>query len=213
MRAISFTALSLCLALAAGPALAQSVTAYDETWHRANFWSGEYPYGFSVAKTTIVQLRPTLDPQAEKSVSCELPAGATYQPWNRARVEEQGLAFVSFTRIAEYKVTEPFEISLYRHDDGSEKIVSFERGDIWRYLVYFAEGSFVMEFDGVLYDAGQDMFDQSDQIGDASGYDEWLRINCPNNQWGWLFMGDISLGNSEFVSANIVEFGVSADLD
>jgi hypothetical protein len=70
-----------------------------------------------------------------------------------------------------------------------------------------------MEYDSVEYDGNQDLFEVSEQMGDTNGYEEWLRINCPNNQWGWLFMGDISLDEGNFVSPNITEFGTSKDLE
>jgi hypothetical protein len=212
MRTLTLLA-AFALAFASVPALAQSVEAYDDTWYRADFWSGEYPDGFSVVKSTTVQLRPALDPKAEKSISCELPQGATYQPWNHDRVEAQGLSFASFTRIATYKLTKPYETSFYRHDDASEVKVSLKVGDTFRYLVYFGEGAFLMEYEGVQYDGDQDLFEHAEQEGDTNGYEEWLRINCPNNQWGWLFMGDIVLDQGNFVSPNITEYGMSKDLE
>ena len=206
--------LALVAALLAGaPALAQDIEDYDDSWHRASFWSGEYPAGFTVVKDTTIQLRPRLDPKAEKTIACDLPARATYQPWNRERVEEQGLTFISFTRIGDYKVTKPFEGTLYRNLDATEVKVSLQPGDTWRYLVYFGEGAFLMEYDGVRYDGSQDLVDNSQQMGDAAGYHEWLRINCPNNQWGWLFMGDISLDDDNFASPNITGYGEAKDLD
>ncbi len=213
MRKLVLAAVVAQFVLAAVPALAQSVDAYDEGWHRAPFWSGEYPGGFSVAKTTIVKLRPSLDPKAERTIACELPQGATYQPWNGDRVESQGLSFTSFTKIAEYKMTKAFETSLYRHDDATEVKVSLKPGDTWRYLVYFAEGAFLMDYEGVEYDGNQDLFEYAEQEGDSNGYEEWLRINCPDNQWGWLFMGDIKMDEGSFVSPNITEYGTSKDLD
>jgi hypothetical protein len=211
MYLISLAAAAVALALAAAPALAQS--AYDEGWYRAPFWSGEYPGGFSVVQTTTVQLRPSLDPAAERSIACELPQGATYQIWNLKRVEEQGLGFASFSRIAEYKMTEDYEATIYRRDDASEAVIPFKEGDTWHYLVYLAEGAFLMEHDGVEYDANQDLFEHAEQIGDTNGYEEWMRINCPNNQWGWLFMGDITIGEGAFVTPNITGYGESKDLE
>ena len=49
MRSVPFV-LAAALALTAAPAFAQSVEAYDDTWHRATFWTGEYPAGFTVLK-------------------------------------------------------------------------------------------------------------------------------------------------------------------
>ena len=72
MRYALLTAAAV-LTLATGPALSQSVESYDDSWYRASYWSGEYPNGFSVAKTTTIQLRPSLDPKAAKTIACELP--------------------------------------------------------------------------------------------------------------------------------------------
>jgi hypothetical protein len=210
MRKLWLAALAASLTLLTAPAFAQS--QYDESWYRAPFWSGEYPGGFSVVKTTTVQLRPALDPKTEKTVACELPQGATYQLWNQPRVEEQGLFFVSYSKIAEYKITKPYETTFYRHLDGTEVKVSLKEGDTFRYLVYFGEGAFLMEYDGVEYDSDQDLFEHAEQEGDTNGYEEWLRINCSNNQWGWLFMGDITLDDGTFVSPNITEYGMAEDL-
>jgi len=212
MKTIILAAVS-ALVLSSASVLAQEVESYDDTWYRASFWSGEYPAGFTVVKDTTVQLRPRLDPSAEKTIACDLPARATYQPWNRERVEEQGLTFVSFTRIGDYRVTKPFAGSFYRNDDATQVDVSLKPGDTWRYLVYFAEGAFLMEYEGVRYDGNQDLIGYSQQMGDAAGYHEWLRINCPNNQWGWLNMGDISLDDDSFASPNITGYGEAKDLD
>lgn len=213
-KIVAVSVVALAVPLSLSPAIAQSVPAYDEAWHRGSFWSGEYPGGFTVLKDVTVQLRPALDPQAEKSIACDLPAKATYQAWNAKRVTEQGLAFVSFTEIDEMKVTTDYEAVLYREDDYSEVSVAFAPGDQWRYLAYFAEGTFLMEHEGVRYSGDQSLVDVSEAVRPGErGYDEWLRINCPNNQWGWLFMGDVVVDDVTFASPNITEYGASADLD
>lgn len=198
------------MVLAGSSALAAT---YDDTWYRAPFWSGEYPDGFSVVKSTTVQLRPTLDKDADKTIACDLPQGSTYQPWNQSRVEEQGLTFVSFTKIGDYKMLKPLETTLYRRTDATELQVKLSKGETWRYLVYLGEGAFLMEYKGEEFDGNPDMLDASEQEGDASGYEEWLRINCPNNQWGWLYMGDVTLDDGTFVAPNITNYGESKDLE
>ena len=79
--------------------------------------------------------------------------------------------------------------------------------------VYFGEGAFLMEYNGVQYDGDQDLFDHAEQEGDANGYEEWLRINCSNNQWGWLYMSEITLDDGTFVGPNITEYGTAKDLE
>lgn len=212
MRKISI-ALAGVAALLAVPAFAQST--YDESWYQAPFWSGEYPGGFSVLKDATVELRPALDPKAEKSIACDLPAKATYQVWNNARVEEQGLHFVSFTRIADYRIRDAYTTTLYNSAEGTQVELIFKPGDIWRDLVYYAEGTFLMEFNGVQYDGDQSLHDVSEPVNpdDERGYEEWLRINCPGNQWGWLFMGDIIVDDVIFAAPNITGYGEARDLD
>ena len=213
MRRFSPHLAGALLALIATPVVAQS--AYDESWHRSPFWSGEYPGGFSVLKDVTVELRPALDPAADKTIACDLPAKATYQPWNSARVEAQGLHFVSFTRVEEYRIKEAYTASFYRSEDGTMVELAFEAGDVWRDLVYYGEGAFLMEFEGVRYDGDQSLHDVSEPVKpDAErGYEEWLRINCPNNQWGWLFMGDVAADEVTFGAPNITGYGEAADLD
>ena len=154
--------LAAAIVLAGGPAIA---APYDDSWYRAPFWSGEYPDGFSVVKATTLQLRPTLDKDADKTIACDLPQGATYQPWNQSRVEEQGLTFVSFTKIGDYKMLKPLETTLYRRMDATELQVKLSKGETWRYLVYLGEGAFLMEYKGEEFDGNPDMLDASEQQG------------------------------------------------
>lgn len=214
MRRTSLALLATLTALAASPALAQSVEAYGEGWYKAEFWSGEYPNGFTALKDNVLKLRPALDPKAEKTIDCAVPAKATYQQWNGPRVLDQGLTFVSFTEIDEMKISKPYTTTLMRNDGSDSVEIAFKPGDQWTYLAYFAEGAFLMKYDGVEYDGDQDLFDYSERAGTGErGYDEWLRINCPNNQWGWLFMGDIVQDEVIFTGPNIIGYGEAADAE
>ncbi|MBI4921697.1 MAG: hypothetical protein HY834_08100 [Devosia nanyangense] len=201
------------LAAPAAPGLAQDAGAYGDGWYRGEFWSGEYPNGFTVLEATTLKLRPELSPAAEPSIDCPLPAKATYHPWNSARVFSDGLTFASFTEIDEMEVTKPFEASLYGQLDATEVTIKFEPGMIWKYLAYYGEGAFLLEYDGVRYDGDQGLIDASTSThpGDK-GYDEWLRIDCASQMWGWLFMADIQ-DNAAFGPPNIEGYGVAADAE
>lgn len=213
MRGIGF-GLALVLALAADGASAQSVTQYGDGWYRGDFWSGEYPDGFTVLKDTTMLLRPRLDPAAEPSIDCPLAAKATYQQWNTDRVAAEGLDFVSLTEIEDMVVKEPYEATLYAEIDSTETTIAFKAGDTWRYLAYYGEGAFLMQYKGVNYSGDQDLADVSKSTREgARGYDEWLRINCANNKWGWLFMGDVAIDDVTFAGPNITGYGVATDLD
>ncbi|MEO6014304.1 MAG: hypothetical protein ABIQ30_12085 [Devosia sp.] len=214
MLKTSLSAIVIAMALAATPALAQAVEAYGDEWYRGTFWSGEYPGGFTVLKDVTVKLRPELSPKAQKTIDCPLPAKATYQPWNMERVNAQGLEFVSFTKIDAMKVDKAYEATLYYEIDGTEKKVKFKPGDKWNYFAYYGEGAFLMEYDGAQYTGDQGLEEVSTSTTpDDSGYEEWLRINCSNNMWGWLFIGDIVQDDVTYAGPNIVEYGRSADLE
>lgn len=186
--------------------------AYDDSWYRTDGWSGEYPDGFSVLKDITVKLRPVLSPSAERTIDCALPTKATYHPWNSARVAEQNLDFVAFTRVQDWEITTAYDALFYSDVDGSEYTVHFAPGDRWRYLAYYAEGTFAMEFQGKPYTGDQGLIDASKQIGTTEGYEEWMRIDCPNNMWGWLYMRDMVIDDVTFGGPNIGEYGSSSDL-
>src|SRR5690349_6958998 len=64
----------LMLALAASAAAAVPPNGYGEGWYVSEFWSGEYPPGFSVTrKDTVVQARVRMDKTTPREVACKLP--------------------------------------------------------------------------------------------------------------------------------------------
>lgn len=214
MKTLAATLIALSMLAVPAIVRAQSADIYDAKWYRAEFWSGEYPDGFTVVTDTHLKLRPTLDPKAEKSIDCEVAAKATYHQWNNVRVQSDGLAFVGFTRIDERKVTKDIDVTLYAEADSTEVPTHFKAGDTFRYLTYYGEGAFLMEKDGVKYQGDQDLAEAStSSFGDTTpASDEWLRLNCRNNVWGWLFMGDTA-NDPALTGANIVGYGESADAE
>jgi hypothetical protein len=202
----------LFLVLLCAPAAAQQ-NPYGPDYYRAEFWSGEYPAGFTVLEDTVLKLRPSLSPDAEATIDCPVSKGATYHPWNLPRVADEGLSFVSFSRIADYEVQTPYEANLFNEAEQTDATISFKPGDRWRYIVYYAEGTFLMEYDGVRYTGDQGLADASKALtpeGELT-YTEWLRIDCSNNMWGWLVMAE-ALENPALGSPNILQYGEAADV-
>jgi hypothetical protein len=198
--------------LLATPATAQSVPSYDQDWYKADFWSGEYPNGFTVLEDTTLMLRPA--PSApEKTIEWPLPAKATIHPWNVERSKAMGLEFVTFWEIQLWEVKTDYEAVLYDENNLAEATVKFTAGNHWKYLAYYAEGTFLMDYAGVRYTGDQGLIEVSTPVNPADRSDEWLRINCPNNMWGWLYFPDLVIDDKTIGGPNVVEYGRSADLE
>jgi hypothetical protein len=79
------------------------------------------------------------------------------------------------------------------------------------YLV--GEGQFLMEYDGIRYQGDQGLADVSEStMKGERGYDEWLKIDCSNHIWGWLFMADVK-DNPAFTAPNITNYGEAKDAE
>jgi hypothetical protein len=181
------------VALAAVAAFVPSLAAaYDDTWHAASFWGGEYPNGFGVISDTVVTLRAEPDPDAAPAGDCTLPANAVYHPWNHARVEADDLAFRSYTLKQPYTVDRAANVTVYTEPDWGEVPLSFSAGDTWTFLAYFGEGAFLMEVDGNQYIGDQSLFEFS--TSDApQAYAEWMRLTCPGGGIsGWLLLDEVT---------------------
>ena len=61
---------------------------YDGKWYLSEFWTGEYPSGFSVIDRNVsIKGRSRLNFSAARHVKCELPYLAVIHPWNAARIK------------------------------------------------------------------------------------------------------------------------------
>jgi hypothetical protein len=187
--------------------------AYDDTWYRANGWSGEYPDGFTMTADAVVSARATPDPDAQATISCALKKGATYHQWNETRVKADGLDFVTFSRIVPYATTQKLTADVTRDRDGTALKLKLAKGARWDYLIYGSEGFFLMRYKGVAYQAGQDLAEKSRALDTAANEakpDEWLALPCANGDRGWILFADLA-GNDAFGSPNITEYGQAAD--
>ncbi len=200
-----------CVLILAAILAATAAHAYDDTWHEDTFWSGEYPTGFSVSAETSIPMRAEPDPDAPAALTCVLSKGATYHPWNHARVADDALVFRSYSKKHTYTIKRAYTatLSAYRGDD--EK-VRFKPGDTWTYLAYLAEGMFLMERGGKLYVGGQDLFEASETTGAPELVsDEWLNLPCANGTRGWLLVREV-LGQPGIREANITGYPEAQDL-
>jgi hypothetical protein len=201
--------------LAAATIFGGGAQAYDGTWYRADFWSGEYPAGFTLTADVSIRIRLEPAPDAPPTVRCDLSRNATYHPWNGARIADRKLKFVSFTKIVRHEIERDHTAFVTREAGHAEAMIAFRRGDRWDSLAYLQEGLFLLRFRGEIYSGGQDILAVSkevDESGDsAGGYDQWMRLVCDNGATGWLLLSDID-GQADFGAPNIIEYGAASDV-
>lgn len=200
-------ALITATATATGPAL-----AYDASWYKTDFWSGEYPPGFTLQQDVSTQIRATHDPEAPRDISCTMKNGETYHPWNAARVKSSKLEFLSFVPIEIFVIKEPVKLTLHDETTGSDVSISFKQGDEWSYLTYYAEGTFRMKFQGKVYGAEQNLFEASREKENTppERQHQWMKLTCANGATGWLLLADV-LGQPGYDGPKFLEYGVSVD--
>jgi len=187
-------------------------SGYDDSWYRGDFWSGEYPDGFSVTSDMTVNIRADTDLSLPRDIACDLKKNATYHVWNVDRVIEDALFFVSYTKITNATLTGDLETTLDPEVNGASIDVSFRKGDAYRYLAYLGEGAFMLDYKGGHYVGYADLLDASNLADPEPAYDEWIGITCPNGTSGWLFMGDVAdLPGTE--PARVTRYGYALDLD
>jgi hypothetical protein len=217
-------AIILAAALTASPVQAEQpsekpIKKYDASWYKADFWSGEYPGGFTMTQDATINIRSSPDPAAPKSTACLLKKNATYHPWNQDRVHSDHLEFISFTRIETYEVKESVTADLDPESGGESVARKFRKGERWFYLAAVSEGNFIMKAGDRVYTTGQqDLFEKSTKIdpSDGSGQeadnlDEWLKLTCANGAAGWIFLDEIR-NDDRFSEAETIGYGCAGDV-
>ena len=214
MKCRKFTKLGLAM-FSVTLLLPATAFAYDATWYKTDFWSGEYPNGFTLEQNVAVQIRAKSDVNASRTINCLMNKGATYHPWNHDRVASSKLEFVSFIPTVAYVIKTPDTVMLREDKTDEEKSVSFAKGDEWIYLTYYAEGAFKLSFRGKYYSANQDLLEVSQEKDakaslEVRNEDEWMKLTCANNAVGWLLLSDV-VNQPFFDSPNIIEYGNAKD--
>ncbi|HKD31556.1 MAG TPA: hypothetical protein VKC66_37340 [Xanthobacteraceae bacterium] len=216
----------------AGPAEPERATGpakYDASWYRAEYWGAEYPDGFTVDDDVTLRIRATPAVGASKSVSCALPKGATYHPWNKKRVAADHLKFVTFTRIVPFEITEDYSSGVWRFPGDVLMTLNFKKGDRWSLIAPGSEGFFLIRFGGKIYRAEQNLFSASAAVGgkprEEHGSEEdgnrggnvvdveqheWVRLKCATGAAGWIFYDEIR-GAPGFSSPDECGYGCAED--
>lgn len=159
------------------PAAPVETIGYPEGWEMQNYWSGEYPNAFAVTQEGVTVLgHETITYQEHPPIYCGLPAKATYSPWNFARAESDDLHFVAMTYPTTFTIQEDTTIEVFQDEGASE--LSLSAGDVLTYKSYLAEGFFIAEKDGVLYELNEAALPESTDFEQGPEDQEWVRVTC-----------------------------------
>ncbi len=187
--------------------------AYGDDWDISEFWPSEYPAGFSVIEDgVILPARAEMDKRAPRNVACPVPRFATYQAWNRERVDADNLRFMTATRIK--IITLPADVSIEADVDGSPVTLSLKAGDSVRYLRYLSEGFATVEKDGVEYVIFEgDLYPNGGWEDAADETDLWLQLDCADQARtrAWLLFSEVE-GMRGIIDAPITGYGEASDL-
>jgi len=172
-------------------------TGYGGSWYISNFWSGEYPQGFSVVReSTVVMARNKMDKNAARDQRCELPYLAVINPWNADRIRTSKVQFFSATKIIPLITKEDFNFNGYFGE--KQVTVHVKKGEILKYLRNDSEGSFEIEIAGKQYTADQDLFDHVDEVPDNLFVEEdWVLLTCEEGNRAYIFLPDIIFETQE----------------
>jgi hypothetical protein len=172
-------------------------SGYDKSWYISEFWSGEYPKGFSVTRPdAVVQARGSMDKTAPRDVACKLPYLAVIHPWNTRRTEASQIKFLSATRIVRLIVKEAFVFEDLGGDAHAKR--HLKKGDVIEYIRNDAEGSFEVRIAGKEYTAGQNLFDHVQDVADDQFVeDDWAALTCVGGNRAYILWDDLGLGSDD----------------
>jgi len=173
----------------AGEAVAPEIASigYPDGWEMQDYWSGEYPNGFAVtAEGVTVMGHETITFGEYPPIYCGLPHKATYSPWNGARVESDDLTFVAMVYPTTFTIKEDTSIEVFI-DEGVSQL-ALQAGDVLTYKSYLAEGFFIAEKDGVLYEMNESELPQSTEFEQGPDDQEWVLVTCADaeNTRAWV---------------------------
>jgi len=193
---------ALMVALTGG-AFAQSPTrghapvppnGYGDGWFISEFWSREYPPGFSVTRPdAVVAARATMDKAAPRDIACRLPYLAVIHPWNKSRIAKSKVKFYSATKILRLVVKEPFDFDFMSRDFISGT-VGLKAGDTIDYIRNDSEGSFEVRIFGKQYTVDQNLFDHVEKVArDQFVEDDWAVLTCVGGNRAYILLSDLGL--------------------
>lgn len=198
-----------------------SHASYDNTWYQTDFWSGEYPNGFSVTnpKGAVLSGRTGMDTTLPRNIKCKLPSKATFHPWNESRNKKNKVSYYQASQIVPMVAAKNFDYKFaIPLAPGIDEVVvlNIKKGEIVNFLVYYAEGAFRMSYQGKEYEVNQDLLEEENFVASSvfdQKNDEWLSLTCNNGKKAWLLLSEVMENTKLVAPANIIEYGKAEDLN
>jgi len=191
---------------------ASAIPGYDDTWFIGEFWSGEYPGGFTVqADNVTVMGRAEMKPAAPRDIECALPKGANYTLWNTERSELDALVFMSANPLTGITITK--DVSVETYDGDSPITLELKAGEVLQYKHYMAEGFFVATREGIDYEMHEQDLTDSAEFEASDGPDEWVNVKCYDGQdtRAWILLAEV-LTQDDIAQTEHDSFGTAHDI-
>lgn len=185
---------------------------YPEGWEVQLYWSGEYPNAFSVTEPGVTVMgHETITYGVYPPIYCGLPEKATYSPWNRARNEADRVDYVSMVFPTTFTIEETVTLSVLV-GDGEEEL-TLNAGDQLTYKSYLAEGFFIAEKDGILYEMNEADLPRSTAFQEGPDDQEWVHVTCDDAEQtrAWILFED-AIAAPGVERYEYTGFGEAADL-
>ncbi len=190
-----------------------NVAEYDESWSINDYWSGEWPDGFTVTSDNVVLMgRAAPHPSLTADIACPLAKNTNVNPWNHARGEADNWEFMSANKRTKITMLEDaaFETGF------SEKpsILNVKAGDVLTYESYIAEGFFIAGFEGETYELNEGDFNGRADFEQGGETHEWVNVECGFGKGtrAWLLLSEVQ-SEDGIGPVSFDAFGSASDLD
>ncbi len=185
---------------------------YPDGWEMQPYWSGEYPNGFAVTSEGVTVMgHETITFEEYPPIYCGLPHKATYSPWNADRIESDDLTFVSMVYPTTFTITEDVEVEVFLGKD--VEMLPLKAGDQLIYKSYLAEGFFMAEKDGQLYEMNEAELPASTEFEQGPEDQEWVHVTCDDAEQtrAWVLYQD-AIGANGVEPYEYTGFAEASDL-
>lgn len=194
---------------------AQFATDYDDTWHVAEGWPGEWPRSFAVIEDNVaITARSELRLNATENVECPLSQHANYHPWNNVRIEQDKLEFVAAEQIETITVDADTSLEAETLEAPYDTInLDLKAGESFEIIQYGSEGFAEIRFKGKTYGAfPYDLAVPHTLTPENAQKHLWVRVLCQNGERAWLRHAEM-VGVKGFTEGKPLGFGEATDLD